>query len=155
MTRPALLFLLLVAPLFAAETPAPAGAWLTDLPAALAQAKEQHRLVLVHFSGSDWNQFSRQLQAEVFSRKPFLAFAQQRLVLVTIDFPREKPLPQEIAVKNAALVTRYGVTLYPTVLLLTADGAELGRTAYLQGGPKTFVRELQRLAAQPAGPKPP
>lgn len=148
------LFLLLLRPALSAEPPPPAVEWLTDLPAAQAKARDEHRLVLVCFNGSDWSPLGRLLQAEIFTRAPFQAFARERLVLVNIDFPREKPLDAETAARNAALASQYLVTTYPTVVLLVPSGGELGRTPYMQGGAKTFVRELQRLAQQTPG-KPP
>lgn len=142
-----LILFLIGTALHAEEVSSPVN-WSTDLPVALASAQDKSRLVLVRFSGSDWNPWCRQLQAEIFSRKPFLDYARERLLLVVIDFPRERPLPPELAEQNAALVRKYSITVYPTLLLLTPDGAELGRVAYIQGGAKTFVRELRRLAEQ-------
>lgn len=119
--------------------------WSADF--AEARARAGSRLVLVNFTGSDWCVWCRRLKEEVLTKSRFLAYAREHLVLVELDFPREKQLPPEQAKQNAAWAQKYAVTVYPTLLVLNATGEEVGRIGYMQGGPQTFVRELQRLAA--------
>jgi protein disulfide-isomerase len=71
-------------------------------------------------------------------------------VLVELDFPRKKELPIELKKQNDALAEKYGVTAYPTILVLSPTGELKGRLGYMQGGPKTFIREVKRMAASPA-----
>lgn len=120
--------------------------WTPDLPAALAQAGKEHRLVLVLFTGSDWCVWCHRLRDEILTKDHFLNYAKENLVLAVIDFPREKPLPQAQQEQNFALAQKFSVTIYPTLLVLNQAGEEVGRMAYMQGGPKTFVRELRRIA---------
>ena len=141
--RLCLLSLVLIATrLFATDAPL----WSADL--AEAQSRADGRLLLVNFTGSDWGVWCQRLKEEILTKPHFLDYAKDHLVLVELDFPREKPLPTEQAKQNAAWAQKYAVTIYPTLLLLDATGTELGRINYMQGGPKTFVRELKRLAAK-------
>ena len=124
--------------------------WQTDFPAALEQAKTQGRQVLLNFTGSDWCHWCHRLRDEVFQQKSFVEYARSNLLLVELDFPRASSQPEAERQRNQALAKHFGVTGYPTIILVNGDGHELGRTGYMQGGPKTFVRELKRFAAKPA-----
>jgi protein disulfide-isomerase len=144
--KPWLFFLSLAfAPLLSAQdSPSP---WLTDLGTAQGKARETSRLLLVNFTGSTGNAWSIRLRDEILTKAHFLDYAKDNLVLVELDFAPKQPLSPEAARQNAAWADKYAVTYYPTLLILDGTGRELGRYGYMQGGPKTFVRELRRLAA--------
>ena len=128
-----------------AETATPLE-WATDFAAATGKARAENRVVLLNFTGSDWCVWCHRLRDEVFLTAPFAAYAAKDAVLVEVDFPRKKTLPAALKAQNDQLAARYSVNGYPTVVLVAADGRELGRTGYIQGGPKTFIRELRRFA---------
>jgi thioredoxin-related protein len=135
---------------------APAAAWLTDYERALERARDEKKPVLLDFTGSDWCVWCHRLRDQILTQKPFLDHAREHLVLVELDYPHNTPQSPKLQRQNAALAEKFGVTGYPTLVLVDAEGRELGRTGYMQGGPKTFVRELKRFAARtPAGGSPP
>jgi len=121
--------------------------WRSDFAASLALAQKEGKVVLVNFTGSDWCVWCHRLRDEVFLTPVFAAYSAKDLILVELDFPRKTPLPAAVELQNRTLAEKYEVTGYPTILLLQADGKVLGRLGYMQGGPKTFVRELKHLAA--------
>src|SRR5438552_7159697 len=82
-----------------AGSSARAAEWLTDLPAAQAAAKAENKIVLLDFTGSDWCGWCIRLRNEVFSKPEFDAYANDNLVLVEVDFPRQKS--QSAALKQA------------------------------------------------------
>lgn len=141
----ACLFIAAKTALFAADTP-PSLEWKTDYAAACAEAKAEGKLVLLNFTGTDWCVWCHRLRDEVFLTPHFMAYAASDVVLVEVDFPRKKKLPTGVEKQNKELDERYNVSGYPTVILVTPNGLELGRTGYMRGGPKTFVRELRRFA---------
>jgi thioredoxin-related protein len=100
-------------------------AWKTDLPAAEAQAKKEGKLVLLDFTGSDWCGWCKKLDAEVFTKPEFEAYARKNLVLVEVDFPAQKPQSASLKAANAALGKKYQVDGYPTLILLTPDGKQV------------------------------
>src|SRR6266478_4278624 len=81
--------------------------WLTDLPKAQAKAKEEKKLVLMDFTGSDWCGFCIKLNKEVFSKPEFTEYAKKNLVLVEVDFPTKKELSAAQKKANAALKEKY------------------------------------------------
>jgi len=139
--------------------------WLTNLPLAAEQAKKDNKLILVDFTGSDWCGWCKKLDAETFSQPAFIGYAQQNLVLVQLDFPRQKSQPQEMKLANQALRQQYEVSGFPTILLLKPDGTLLWKqTGYLAGGPEAMIAKIKgdnsppttaTLARKPPPSRPP
>jgi protein disulfide-isomerase len=119
--------------------------WLTDFPKAQEEARTNHKLLLLNFTGSDWCGWCKRLEAEVFSKPEFAEYAKQHLVLVTVDFPRAKPLGDEVRRQNRALAEKYGVEGFPTIVLLNGEGKPVGALGYQPGGPGAFIAELKKI----------
>ena len=119
--------------------------WLTDLPKAQAKAKEEKKLVMLDFTGSDWCGWCIKLNKEVFSKPEFAEYASKNLVLVEVDFPRTKKLSAELKKANAALQEKYKIQGYPTIIVLNSDGKKVGELGYEPGGPKPFIAGLEKL----------
>lgn len=127
--------------------------WLTDLEKAKSQAKEKKLAVLAYFTGSDWNQYCLRYQAEVFSQKDFLSWAEKHVVLLEVDTPRDKKLEPEHAQRNEELKKAFRITGLPTVLFLDPDGAVKARvTGLISGGPAGFIKEASKYLAMQGTP---
>ncbi len=141
-------------PVFAADS-----AWLVSVPQAIAQARQENKLILLDFTGSDWCGWCKKLAAETFSQPDFIEYARQNLVLVEIDFPRQTPQSAELREINQALQKQYEVKGYPTLVALKPDGTVVWKkTGFLPGGPSAIIAELDkvkpRTAAVPSSPAP-
>ncbi len=100
--------------------------WLTNIEKAKELAKKEKKTVLVEFTGSDWCPPCKALKKNVFNSKEFSAYAKKNLVLVELDFPRDKSkLTKEQAEYNREQAKAFAVRGYPTVILMSADGKEL------------------------------
>ena len=120
------------------------GEWLTDVPKALDRAKAEQKVVLLDFTGSDWCGWCKRIDKEVFSTTEFKEYARKNLVLVEVDFPRQKKLRPELKKANDALQNRYKVEGFPTFVVLNGEGREIGRqVGYLEGGSKAFIAKLE------------
>ncbi len=109
--------------------------WLTRMDEALAAAKQQDRLILVNFTGSDWCPPCMKLKGEVLSAPAFQQHAQESLVLLEVDFPRRRELSPEQRNHNQELAARFGIEAFPTLLLLDSDGKVLDRmVGFPKGG---------------------
>lgn len=121
------------------------GNWQTDPEKALASAKGTKKLVLMDFTGSDWCSWCVKLNKEVFSQPEFQEFAKENLVLVELDFPRGKPQSAEEKSRNEALAKKFQVRGFPTVVILNADGKQVGELGYMKGGPQAFIEALRKI----------
>lgn len=121
--------------------------WTDDYDKALERAKAEGKPLLLNFTGSDWCGWCVKLDQEVFSTGPFKAYAREHLVLVTLDFPRQKKIPQRTRSQNERLAKQFGVRGYPTIYLTDPEGNVLGRTGYLDGGPENYVEHLKTILA--------
>jgi protein disulfide-isomerase len=127
-----------------AQGAAAEGTWETNLPKALQKAKADNRMVLMDFTGSDWCGWCIRFNKEVFSTAEFREYAAKNLVMVELDYPRQKKLSEELKRANEGLKDKYKVNGFPTFVLLSSDGRELGRqTGYMEGGPKAFIAKLE------------
>ena len=119
--------------------------WLTDFEAAKKLATEKNLPILADFSGSDWCGWCIKLDKEVFSQDEFKAYAEGNVVLFLADFPSQKPQSEEVKKQNEALKNKYGISGFPTVLLLDAEGNVLERTGYQPGGAEKYVEHIKGL----------
>lgn len=123
--------------------------WLNDLDVARQKAKEQHRHILLNFSGSDWCGPCIRLRKDIFDSDEFTAFAADNLVLVNADFPRLKKnaLPVSQQKKNDQLADAYNKTgVFPLTLLLRADGTILHAWEGIPGKtPSQLVEGLKSI----------
>ena len=119
--------------------------WLTDLDAAKAQGVKENKPVLVDFTGSDWCPPCIQLHKVVFESAEFAAVA-SKYVLVELDYPRKTPQAPELKAKNAELSKKFGISGFPTVLLIDAKSGEVfGKTVGFGG--QTAKEYLDKLAS--------
>jgi len=117
--------------------------WSTDLPNALNQARSEHKMVLLDFTGSDWCGWCIKFDHDVLSTDRFASYAKSKLVLVKVDFPSHKPQDSSLKETNAKLKRRFQVEGFPTFVLLNFAGKELGRqVGYSEGGPGAFISKL-------------
>lgn len=122
--------------------------WLSDLSKAQAEAKANHKLLLLDFTGSDWCIWCKKLDAEVFSKPEFQSYAKDHLVLMTVDFPRRSPLTPEVKKQNEELAQKFGIQGFPTIVVLNGAGKQVGELGYQPGGASAFVQELQKLPTE-------
>lgn len=119
--------------------------WTTDYKAALEQAKEQNRSVFLFFTGSDWCGWCKRLNREILSTPQFVEYANEKLVLVEVDFPRKKPQAGAVKAQNTKLAQQHKIQGYPTVVVLSSDGTRIGELGYQEGGPAPFIEALRAL----------
>lgn len=119
--------------------------WLDNFEDAKALAKKQGLPILMDFTGSDWCGWCIKLDKEVFSQKEFKEYAQKSFILFKADFPEEKPISAKVRKQNEKLSDKYNVEGFPTIILTDADGKEIARTGYQEGGAKSYVEHLKKL----------
>jgi thioredoxin-related protein len=126
-----------------------AAEWTEDYAAALAQAKNEHKQLLLDFTGSDWCGWCKKIDAEIFALPAFKAYADKNLVLVKLDFPRQRPMSAATKQQNKSLKDKYGISGFPTLILLDANETKLfEQHGYPVAGANAFLAALAKV-----GPK--
>jgi protein disulfide-isomerase len=130
--------------------------WLVSVDEAYEISKKTGKPIMANFTGSDWCGWCIRLTNDVFSKPEFKQWAAKNVVLLELDFPRRKQLPENIQQQNAGLQQAFGVTGYPTVWVfhLNKDTKTnqfsingLGKTGYMQDV-KAFTTGVEEMIKQ-------
>ena len=113
--------------------------WLVNLDEAYALSKKTNKPIMANFTGSDWCGWCKRLSAAVFVKDDFKAWAKKNVILLELDFPRGKPIPDAIRTQNANLQQAFQVSGYPTIWVFDLEKDKktnqyqinaLGKTGY-------------------------
>lgn len=119
--------------------------WLTDMDAAIAQAKDQGKDILVDFSGSDWCHWCNVLDKEVFQTEEF-ASAKDDFVLLSLDFPQDRSEMTKAQMEhNEKWRQKFAVGGFPVIFLLDNTGRPYAQTGYRKGGSVEYLKHLGEL----------
>jgi protein disulfide-isomerase len=122
--------------------------WITDINLATAESDSTGKPLLILFTGSDWCSWCIRLQKEVFTKPEFLEWAKDNVVLVEIDFPRNKIQSEELKKQNQLLQQQFNIQGYPTAHFVTkTDGVlnSIGITGYLPGGATNWIENANSI----------
>lgn len=129
--------------------------WLVDIDKAFAESEKTGKPILANFTGSDWCGWCKRLTASVFSKKEFQTWADENVVLLELDFPKRKQLPQKYQQQNAQLRNAFKVNGYPTVWVFNLSKDDkgnfsiegLGKTGYTKTA-KKFTSDVDQMIAR-------
>ncbi len=135
----------LLMPLLFSTTPH----WLNDLKQAKQIAQQEHKYILLNFSGSDWCGPCIRMHQEVFNTDEFQRVADKKLVMVNADFPRLKKnqLPSAQQKINDDLAEQYNTKgLFPFTLLLDENGKVIKTwEGFYANGSQEFSQLINQL----------
>ena len=117
----------------------------TDFPFSIALAKRSNRPLLLAFLGTDWSISSLKLDREVFDQAAFADNQRYNFLLCKIHFYQTQERDAKVLRQNRDLAIKYHIEQFPTVVVLSPDGAELGRFGYISGGVEKFADEVNKL----------
>jgi len=95
--------------------------WLVNLDEAYSKSKKSGKPILANFTGSDWCGWCKRLTRDVFSKDDFKSWATENVILLELDFPRRKKLPEDLRNQNVGLQRAFKVRGYPTIWLFDID----------------------------------
>lgn len=130
--------------------------WLTNLNDAQAQSVKEQKPILVSFTSSDTCGLCKQFQTNVLATPAFKSWAENRLVLLEVDFSAHNSLPEGTKEQNAAMAKSLKVTTFPAcwILRMTHEPENnrfkvkpIGTVAY-QETPEKFIGMLANLTRQ-------
>ena len=101
--------------------------WHDSFAEAQAAAAESGKPILADFTGGAWCPWCVKLEEDVFDKDEFKQWAREKVTLLELNYPSNAAAA---SIQNVELAKRYGVSGYPTVLLLTPEGKVLGKLGY-------------------------
>lgn len=120
--------------------------WFTDMERAKTFAAEKQKTILMDFTGSDWCGWCSKLSEEVFDTPEFKSWADEKLVLVQLDFPNDRTkTTQAQVVHNEVWLKKLKVAGFPTIYLTDHEGRPFAKTGYKEGGPEEYIKHLKQL----------
>jgi len=126
--------------------------WSGDFSAAQKQAAQEHKLIIVNFSGSDWCGPCIRLRKEILESSTFESYATEHLVLVRADFPRQKKnqLSKDQVKLNEALADKYNPDgKFPYTLVVDETGKVLKSwDGFPDETPEQFVKQIAEITVK-------
>jgi thioredoxin-related protein len=122
------------------------GHWTMDFDAAKKIAEEKKLPLMLNFTGSDWCGWCKLMDKNVFAEDDWKKYASENVLLVTLDFPKDKSIvPEKYVDRNTKLKEKFGVRGYPTYLILDSDGeTKIGQLgAGKDKTPESFIAEFK------------
>jgi thioredoxin-related protein len=117
----------------------------TNFHRSAALARSTNRPLLLAFIGTDWSISSLKLDREVFDQAEFADNSNYNFLLCKVHFYQTQERSPETIRQNDELATKYKVEEFPTVVVLTPDGREIGRLGYIPGGVKAFAAAVNTI----------
>ncbi len=89
--------------------------WYTDVNQVYEISHQTKKPIFAFFTGSDWCGWCHRLEDNVFEKPGFQKWAKDNVILLELDFPRRKQLPEALAKQNSGLQQFFNVQGYPTI----------------------------------------
>ena len=125
--------------------------WETDVKKAADISIAEKKPLFLFFTGSDWCGVCKKLQNEVFSQPQFKEWS-KNVVLVELDFPRNKEPDPRFQEQNRLLKEMFGITGYPTIVFVTPSKRDnqlyytrIGSLGYMTGGPDVWLEAASQF----------
>lgn len=116
-----------------------------EFPKAVEVARKTNRPLVLAFIGTDWSISSLKLDREVFDQAAFSDDSKYNFLLCKIHFYQTQERPPEVVLQNQRLAEKYQIEEFPTSVVLSPQGVELGRIGYISGGVEEFAGAVNRL----------
>ncbi len=120
--------------------------WLNSIDSAKVESKENNKLILLKFSGSDWCANCIRLDKTFFESEVFKNFAPGNLILLEADFPMKKKnkLPKEQQAHNDKLADKFNKGgSFPLVLILNSEGKLLGKITTPKNNIDEYINQIK------------
>ena len=130
------------------------GDWFLYVEDAYAASMESGKPIMANFTGSDWCGWCVRLKNEVFNKETFKLWADENVVLLELDYPRRKQLPEALKAQNTSLQQAFQVSGYPTIWVFNLDFDQsikqfrieaIGKTGYVAGGPDAWIGQTNLI----------
>lgn len=118
--------------------------WLSDYNAALAEARQLNKKVLILFTGTQWCPACLRLEKTILSRPEFTKGVEGKFIFLKAEFPdyREEAIQ---ASPYASLLRQYDVSVFPTFVVVDSEGKKIKTVDYQTGGIHVYLEAFNGL----------
>jgi thiol:disulfide interchange protein len=117
-------------------------AWVNSYSDGLKQAAAAPNKYLVLDLSASWCGFCRRMEREVYTDKDFVEFSRSQVFL---------RLMADTSPEGEQLARRFRVVGFPTIVVLNAEGEEVGRLVGARGS-AVLMRQLKEIFARTQAP---
>ena len=104
--------------------------WITSMQQAELASKRTQKPILMYFCGSDWDDFTREIDDQVIEYDYFHNWAKDKVILVKVDFQAKGNQSKLQKKQNDELKQRFQITRVPTFVFVDPEGNVMGRAGY-------------------------
>ncbi|HMO12680.1 MAG TPA: thioredoxin family protein [Pirellulaceae bacterium] len=119
--------------------------WSEDAATTVAESISGGRDILVLFTGSDWCPPCIQLETKILSQTDFQSGVKDKFLLLRLDYPRNSEQQAAIKEQNTEWAKRYGITSFPTVMLLDPKQRPYAFTGFRDDTPEAYATHISNL----------
>ncbi len=123
--------------------------WHVMLDDAYKESAQTGKPIMAYFTGSDWCPPCRRFSAAVISKPEFSEWAKDNVVLLEVDSPRRKQVPQAIQQQNQHLSQAFNVRGVPRIWVFNMNqNGETGEMEVEALGSTGFVPSVDDFTSQ-------
>ena len=119
----------------------------SNLDKALAEARAKNKTILMVFAGSDWCRPCMQFKKEILENPEFVKYADEKLVILYLDFPSRKKnqLPEAQKAHNEKLAEQYNKQgAFPHIVLMDKDRKIITPVEFHNQTAADFISECKK-----------
>ena len=117
--------------------------WLADYEEAREKAKTEKKVLLLLFTGSDWSEASKALENDTLKTESFKEFSDKRIILVKLDFPKNKELDSKTKSQNQALKKKFNPSGCPCSVFI--DPKSEKQIGVIKGNKKDYMELMKKI----------
>lgn len=121
--------------------------WLRNYSEAVALSQSTSKPIVILFTGTGWCPACMKLERQVINHPEFAQAVGQKFVFLKAEFP-DYSEGAVAASPYKPLVDRYGISAFPTIVVINANGQQLYTVKYREGGPQMYAQELLQKLQQ-------
>jgi thiol-disulfide isomerase/thioredoxin len=127
--------------------------WLVTVEEAYQESQKTGKPIMAYFTGSDWCPPCRRFSAAVINQPEFNKWANDKVVLLELDNPRRKAVPDQIRQQNESMRQAFNVTGVPTIWVFNLNKNQsngqfeieaIGRTSFV-GSLDAFTETIEGM----------
>ena len=116
--------------------------WLVNVEDAFTEHQSTGKPILANFTGSDWCGWCKRLTKSVFIHDEFKDWAKDNVVLLELDYPKRKQLPEDIQAQNRSMQQAFGIRGYPTIYVFDLSKNDAGEFAISALGKTGYTKTV-------------